>query len=61
MTEIAARKPDIEIRRFSFRAMKLLFAGEPFFAEGAKNDAGGFDLWARNGEGHLTLSAKLEV
>ena len=57
----AAQKPDIEIRRFSFRAMKPLFSGEPFFAEGASNDAGGFDLWARNGEGHLTLSAKLEI
>jgi len=57
----AARNPDIEPRRFSFRAMKPLFSGEPFFAEGAKNDAGGFDLWARNDAGHLTLSARLEV
>jgi 3-methylfumaryl-CoA hydratase len=57
----AAENPGIEPKRFSFRAMKPLFSGEPFFAEGAKNDAGGFDLWARNNAGHLTLSAKLEV
>jgi len=57
----AAQNPHIEIRRFSFRALKPLFSGEPFFAEGARNDTGGFDLWARNNEGHLTLSAKLEV
>ena len=57
----ATRNPDSEPKRFSFRAMKPLFSGEPFFAEGAKNDAGGFDLWARNDAGHLTLSAKLEV
>ena len=57
----AAENPGIEPKRFSFRAMKPLFSGEAFFAEGAKNDAGGFDLWARNEAGHLTLSAKLEV
>ena len=56
-----AHNPDTEPRRFSFRAMKPLFSGEPFFAEGAQNDAGSFDLWARNGDGHLTLSARLEV
>jgi 3-methylfumaryl-CoA hydratase len=58
----AAHNPETtEPKRFSFRAMKPLFAGEPFFAEGARNDAGGFDLWSRNADGHLTLSAKLEV
>ncbi len=57
----AAENPGIEPRRFSFRAMKPLFSGEPILAEGAKNDAGGFDLWARNNAGDLTLSAKLEV
>ncbi len=57
----AAHNPDTEPKRFSFRAMKPLFSGEQFHAEGAKNDAGGFDLWARNEAGHLTLSARLEV
>jgi 3-methylfumaryl-CoA hydratase len=57
----AAHNPGVEAKRFSFRAMKPLFSGEPFFAEGASNDTGGLDLWSRNGDGHLTLSAKLEI
>lgn len=49
------------VRRFSFRAVKPLFAGRPFHVEGARESGDIYKLWARDAEGHLTLSAEVGV
>ena len=47
---------------FSFRAVKPLFSGEPFFVEGASaGDETVFKLWARNMAGDLSMTAELKM
>ena len=54
----AGRRP----AEFSFRAVKPLFSGSPFFVEGAPGaEKGSFKLWARNAEGDLSMTADLKT
>jgi 3-methylfumaryl-CoA hydratase len=47
---------------FSFRAMKPLFSGAPFFVEGAAGEEDGtYKLWARNAQGDLSMTADLKT
>lgn len=47
---------------FSFRAVKPLFSGAPFFVEGAPGaEEGAFRLWARNAAGELSMTADLKT
>lgn len=55
-----AANPDTRPRRFSFRAMKPIFANETFRAEG-KPGEDRFELWARGEEDDLRMSAKIFV
>ncbi len=52
---VASQRP----RTFGFRAMKPIFVGEPIFLEGAPSGSG-YELWARNANGHLCLSASVD-
>ncbi len=47
------------LRTFGFRAMKPIFAGERIFLEGVPS-GDGYQLWARDGDGNLCLSASVE-
>ncbi|MDT8345990.1 MAG: MaoC family dehydratase N-terminal domain-containing protein [Thermohalobaculum sp.] len=49
---------DGAIRRFSFRALAPVFAGEPFSACGLPTD-GGLALWIRAGDGRLAMEASV--
>jgi len=54
--------PGLRPTAFSFRAVKPLFSGAPFFVEGAAGDeADSFKLWARNEAGDLSMTADLKV
>lgn len=51
--------PGQRLGTFGFRAMKPIFVGERIFLEGAPS-GNGYDLWARDANGHLCLSASVE-
>lgn len=53
-------RPGLRLVRFSFRAVRPLFAGAPYFVEG-REEAGAFQLWARDDEGNLAMTAEAEV
>jgi hypothetical protein len=39
--------------------MKPIFVGQPIFLEGAPAESG-YELWARDANGHLCLSASVD-
>ncbi|WP_414473084.1 MaoC family dehydratase N-terminal domain-containing protein [Microvirga sp. M2] len=59
LDQFRARFPNRPIRGFSFRAVKPLFSGRPFFLEGTEKDDGSHSLWARDQDGALSLTATL--
>lgn len=52
--------PGVEIADFSFRAQRPLFDGSPFLLCMARTGTGA-DLWSEDSEGHVTMTARLEV
>jgi 3-methylfumaryl-CoA hydratase len=51
-------RPEAQVARFEFRAMRPTFDTQPFFAAGAPgNDAREVDLWARDPAGALAMKA----
>ncbi len=48
------------IRRFNFRGVQPVFAGEAVHAEGQAR-AGGYDLWIRDGAGGLRMTGDVEL
>jgi 3-methylfumaryl-CoA hydratase len=59
LDQFRMRFPDRPIRSFSFRAVKPLFSGHPFFLEGTEKGDGTYSLWARDETGALSLVASL--
>lgn len=55
-----AAHPGAPVRRFGFRALKPIFSGERFWAEGRVSDDGP-RLWARGADGDLRLSATVAL
>jgi 3-methylfumaryl-CoA hydratase len=45
-----------KVRQFSFRALRPVFAGRPFYLEG-RADAGADMLWTRDADGMLAIEA----
>lgn len=60
LNQFKTRYPDRAIRTFSFRALKPLYSGAPFFVEGMPAETG-FRLWARDAEGVLSMTADLKA
>ena len=52
------RLPEARVKSYEFRAVRPTFDTHPFFVCGAPQDSGnGVELWARDHEGALTMSA----
>lgn len=51
---------DMQLARFSFRAVRPLFSGAPYFLEGRARE-GGSQLWARDDRGQLAMTAEVEM
>jgi 3-methylfumaryl-CoA hydratase len=49
-------RPEVQVRRFQFKAVRPLFDTQPFFVCG-RPDGNGFALWARDTEGYLAMEA----
>lgn len=60
LDQFRTRYPDRAIRTFSFRALKPLYSGAPFFLEGMPAETG-FRLWARDAVGEVSMTAELEA
>ncbi len=56
------RRPDVDVARFEFRALRPTFDGGPFFVCGKPEaDGNTYRLWARDREGWLTMDAVARV
>lgn len=54
--------PGFRPTSFSFRAVRPLFSGAPFFVEGAPDaEEGAFKLWARSSDGALSMSGDVRL
>lgn len=53
--------PGVTPKRFSFRAVRPVIAGATIHAEGKANDAGGLDLWIRDGAGNLHMTGRADL
>lgn len=60
MLQAALPQTTRPIRRFGFRGVQPVFAGDVVFAEGRPTEQG-FDLWIRDEAGHLRTTGSLEL
>jgi 3-methylfumaryl-CoA hydratase len=54
-------RPEARASRFSFRAVRPLFDTHCFTICGRPDNTQGFELWARDHEGHLAMQARAEL
>lgn len=57
---LRGQQPEAHLEKFSFRAQRPVFDGQPFNACGRKASAGKSDLWIRDHEGFLCMQASAE-
>jgi 3-methylfumaryl-CoA hydratase len=59
--EARRQRPELRVKRFEFKAVHPLFDIEPFELCCRFGAAAGIDLWARDKNGRLAMSARLEA
>ncbi len=59
--EARRQRPDLVVRRFSFKAVQPLFDIDPFELCCRFDGAAAIDLWARGHDGRLAMRARLEA
>jgi len=61
LDEARRQRPDLVVRRFSFKAVQPLFDIDPFELCCRFDGATAIDLWARGHDGRLAMRARLEA